>query len=119
MSNDMTLAQMIPLAINVSMFVIVFVLGLNATLEDATYLFRRPGLLFRSILSMNIVMLALAVTIALVFDLAPAINIALVGLAASPVPPALPGKQTKAGGSESYAIGLLVAAAVVAIVLVP
>src|SRR5438477_12359498 len=105
MSNDMTLAQFIPLAINASMFVIVFVLGLNATLEDAIYLFRRPVLFFRSILSMNIVMLVLAVAVALIFDLTPAIKIALVTLAVSPVPPLLPGKQTKAGGSAAYAIG--------------
>lgn len=115
----MTLAQLIPLAINVSMFLIVFALGLNATLQDATWLFRRPALLVRSILSMNIVMLVFAVAVALLFDLHPAIEIAIVALAVSPVPPILPGKQEKAGGSASYAIGLLVAASVVAIVLVP
>jgi bile acid:Na+ symporter, BASS family len=55
----------------------------------------------------------------LLFNLHPAIKIALVALAISPVPPVLPGKQEKAGGSASYTIGLLVATALVSIVLVP
>jgi bile acid:Na+ symporter, BASS family len=115
----MTLAELIPLAINVSMALIVFALGLNATLSDATSLLRQPGLLVRSILSMNVVMLILAVAAAAIFNLPPPVKIAIVALALSPVPPVLPSKQTKAGGSMSYSIGLLIAAAIVAIVLVP
>ncbi|WP_457298854.1 bile acid:sodium symporter family protein [Phyllobacterium sp. P5_D12] len=115
----MTLAQIIGFAINASMFLIVFALGLRATFDDVTYLFRRPSLFVRSILSMNIFMLAIAVLLSLLFNLHPAIKIALVTLAISPVPPVLPGKQEKAGGSASYTIGLLVATALVSIVLVP
>ena len=117
----MTVAELIGLAINASMFLIVFTLGLNATLDDMTSLFRQPGLLVRSLLSMNIIMLvfAVVVVVALPFDLPPAIKIALVTLAVSPVPPVLPLKQERAGGPSDYAIGLLTAAAVVAIVLVP
>jgi BASS family bile acid:Na+ symporter len=114
-----TIAQLIPLAINASMFLIVFALGLEATMQDVTYLFRRPSLLFRSILSMNVIMLAVAVALAMLFDPPPAIRIAIVALAVSPVPPVLPSKQEKAGGSEAYTLGLLTAAALVAIVLVP
>jgi hypothetical protein len=53
----MTLAQIILLAVNASMFLIVFALGLETTLGDATSLFRQPGLFVRSILAMNIIML--------------------------------------------------------------
>lgn len=115
----MTLAQLIPIAISASIFLIVLATGLNATLHDATYLFRHPSLLVRSILSMNVVMLVVAVTIAFVFDPPPAIKIAIIALAVSPVPPVLPTKQEKAGGTEEYAIGLLTAAAVIAVVWVP
>lgn len=115
----MTLTQIIGFAINASMFLIVFALGLRATFNDLTYLFRRPSLFVRSILSMNIIMLAIVVLLSLLFNLHPAIKIALVTLAVSPVPPVLPGKQEKAGGSASYTIGLLVATALVSIVLVP
>jgi BASS family bile acid:Na+ symporter len=115
----MTVTQFIGLAINASMFMIVLALGLEATLAHVTYLFRQPGLLLRSILAMNIVMLVFAVAICFFFQPPAPIKIALVALALSPVPPVLPGKELKAGGSRSYTIGLLVAAALVSIVLVP
>src|SRR5262249_38916408 len=86
---------------------------------DLAVLLRNPGLLARSILAMNIVMPIFAVVLARLFSLDPAIEIALVALALSPVPPALPGKQMKAGGTEAYSLGLLVAAAAAAIILVP
>jgi BASS family bile acid:Na+ symporter len=115
----MTLAQLIPLAINVSMGLIVLALGLNASTADLTYLLRNPGLLVRSILSMNIIMPVFAAAVAALFNLDPAIKIALVAVALSPVPPILPSKQEKAGGGESYVVALLGTAAVLAIVLVP
>ena len=51
----MTLARLIPLAAHVSLFLIVFALGLATRGGEATYLFRRPGLLARSITAMNVV----------------------------------------------------------------
>jgi bile acid:Na+ symporter, BASS family len=115
----MTLAQLIPLAINISLFAIVFSLGLRSTIPDMAYVLRRPGLLARSLLSMNVIMLILAAAAAMLLPLHPAIKISLVALAASPVPPILPTKQSKAGGTASYAIGLLVAAGLSAMVLTP
>jgi BASS family bile acid:Na+ symporter len=115
----MTLVQVIGLAIQASVFLIVFAIGLDATMREVGYLFRRPGLLARSILSMNVIMLAFAIAVVLLFKLNPAIDTTLVALAAAPVPPALPNKQAKAGGSQDYAIGLLATAALAAIVLVP
>jgi len=115
----MTLAQLIPLAISTSVFLTVFGLGLDSDVRDATYLFRRPSLFLRSILSMNVLMVVLVAAVASLFEFDSAIKIALVALAVSPVPPLLPKKQSKAGGSDSYAIGLLVAAVLLSIVLVP
>jgi bile acid:Na+ symporter, BASS family len=115
----MNLEQFIMLAIKASIMLLVFGLGLHAAPRDATFLFRHPGLLARSLLSMNIIMPLFAVVIAAVFDLHSAVKIAIVALALAPVPPILPGRQKKAGGRASYAIGLLVAAALFAIVLVP
>jgi BASS family bile acid:Na+ symporter len=115
----MTLAQAIPLAINVSLFALVMSLGLKASVDDLLFLWRRPGLLVRTILSMNVIMPLLAIGAALVLDLPRPVEIALVALAFSPVPPILPGKQVKAGGTESYAIGLLASMSLLAIVIVP
>lgn len=115
----MNLEQLIMLAIRASIMLLVFGLGLHASPRDATFLFRHPGLLARSLLSMNIIMPLFAVLVATQFDLHSAVEIAIIALALAPVPPILPSKQEKAGGPASYAIGLLVAAGLFAIVLVP
>lgn len=115
----MTVQQLVTFGITASLFGMVFSLGLNGTPDDLVYLLRRPRKLFRSILAMNVVMFALAVVVAVVFPLAADVKIALIALAVSPVPPILPGKQTKAGGTASYAVSLLIVASLLAIVLVP
>lgn len=115
----MTLAQAIPLAISISIFLMVMTIGLSADLRDATYLSRRPRLFARSVLSMNVVMVVFAAMMCLWLDLAFATEVAILAIAVSPVPPIMPRKQLKAGGDGSYAIGLLVAEILLAIVLVP
>ena len=52
----MNLAHLIPIAVKVSMWLIVFSVALHASLQDVGYLLRRPGLLVRSLLAMNVVM---------------------------------------------------------------
>ena len=86
----MDLAAIIPVAIRTSIFLIVFALGLGARLEDALYLFRRPAQLARSLLAMNVIMPVVAAALAAAFNLYPAVKIALLALAVSPLPPHTP-----------------------------
>lgn len=115
----MTAAQVIIYAVQASVFLLVLSLGLKSRPEDVAYLFRHPGVFVRSILAMNVVMLVFVIAAIHIFDLPAPIRIALIALAVSPVPPILPTKQVKAGGSGDYAIGLLFALALSAIVLIP
>jgi bile acid:Na+ symporter, BASS family len=115
----MTAAQLVSLGIQGSMALMVFCVGLQARLADVVYLLRRPGLLVRSLLAMNVIMPAVAILIALAFDLDRPLKVALIALSVSPVPPILPGTQLKAGGRRSYVVGLLAVAALVSIVFVP
>lgn len=115
----MDLASILPLLIQGSILLVVLGLGLNSSCRDALYLFRNPGLLFRTLLAMNVIMPLIAVGFAVAFDLPLAMKIALVALAISPVPPLVPKKELKAGGYASYAMGLFFASAVLAIVTVP
>ncbi len=115
----MDLEALLILALKSSIFLTVFGLALKATMDDAVYLFRNPSALFRSILSMNVFMPLMVAMLAAAFELHPAVKIALISLAVSPVPPFLPQKELKAGAHASYAIGLLVAAGALAIVFVP
>jgi bile acid:Na+ symporter, BASS family len=115
----MNLADLIMLAVRVSIVLTVFAFALKASPRDAVYLFRKPGQLARSLLSMNVVMPVFAAVLIAAFDLHPAVKIAMGALSVSPLPPVLPKKGLRSGGKESYTIGLLAAAALLAIVFVP
>ena len=115
----MTAAQWLGLVLQVSIMLTVLGLGLTATQQDATYLLRRPRLLARAVISMNIAMPIIAALIATTFALPLEVKVALVALAVSPVPPIIQKKQISAGGRQEYVVGLLVAMSLLAIVLVP
>lgn len=115
----MTATQLIGLAIQISMALIIFCVALDARFADLTFLWRRPGLLLRSLIAMLVVMPAFALGMALGFDLNHTVEIALLASALSPVPPILPNKQIKAGGEGSYVVGLLTTTALVSIVYIP
>ena len=115
----MTMTQLIPLIISISIILMVFTFGLDASLKDVTWLFRKPGLLVRSILSMNILMVVLAIGAAEFFHLDAAVKTAIIALALSPVPPIFPKKSSKIGATDSYAVALVVSAALASIILIP
>src|SRR5258705_1638612 len=115
----MNLEALILPVLKMSIVLSVFALGLKATFADATYLFRHPRELGRAFLSMNVLMPLLAVALVMTFSLHPAVKIALVALAVSPVPPFFPKKAIKVGGKDDYSVGLLVATAVLAIAVIP
>ncbi len=115
----MDLATLVQLAITISICLIVISLGLGSTHEEALYLFRRPGELARSLISMNVIMPLAAAALAVPFGFDPAMQLTLIALAVSPVPPILPRREVNVGGRASYAVGLLTAAGLLAIVYVP
>lgn len=105
--------------IKASLVLTVLGVGLHASPRDAAYLLRHPGLLLKTIVAMNVVMPLFALWLAVVFALDPAIKLALVALALSPVPPFLPPRIAKSGGEPAYNIGLLATTSVLAIVIIP
>jgi BASS family bile acid:Na+ symporter len=115
----MNAARLIGLGINLSMALMVFGIALTAGGGRAKQALRDPALLLRSLVAMYVAMPVLAVAIALNFELNKPVLIALILLALAPVPPILPSKQIKAGGSTAYVLGLLVVSALAAIVVVP
>ena len=110
---------LIQFALKASIILSVFAIGLDSRPNDTISLVGRPALLARSLLAMDVIMPVLAAMIVWAFDLHEAVEVSLVALAVSPVPPLLPKKQIKAHGEPSYAIGLLVVAAAVAVVFIP
>jgi BASS family bile acid:Na+ symporter len=115
----MDIKQLIVLALQVAIIGTVFGFGLRATLDDVLYVLRRPGLLIRSFLAVLVVMPILVVVSVEIFDLRTTVEVVLVALALSPVPPLLPRKEKKAGGLPSFGLGLMLVLAVGAIAAIP
>jgi len=107
------------IALKVSVIAQIFAIGLASTWGHATYLFRRPGLLGRSILSRNVAAPMLAIVMVKIFPMHPAAAITLAVLSVTPVPPLLPAAHLREGGSLDYPVGLLVAHSVLGVVTVP
>ena len=115
----MSLRNLILFGLAASALLSLFAVGLQASLQDATYLFRRPGELVRALLAMNVLMPLFAIALSSIFEFTPAVRIALVGLSLSPIPPPVPAKEVKSGGSASYVMGLHVAIGLLTIIFVP
>lgn len=115
----MTTAELVRLGVNLSMALMVFCVALERGGNPVRLVTSEPRLLVRSLVAMYVVMPAVAVAIAINFELNHALEVALILLALSPVPPILPRKEIEAGGSRWYVLGLLAAASLVAILVVP
>jgi BASS family bile acid:Na+ symporter len=115
----MTLDAVVRLGLLVSIWLMVLALGARAEPQQLLFVLRRPGLLLRALGAMFVVVPAFAIGLAATTDLPAPIKFAIVAMSIGPVPPILPYEQMKAGGGEDYAIGLLVAGAIIAVVLTP
>src|SRR5262245_58579773 len=111
--------HLVILILQISIIATVFGFGLKTTMTDLMYLVRRPGLLLRSLIAMLVIMPLVAVTLDRVFDFSHTVEVALVALSISPVPPLLPQREAKAGGHQSYGLALMAILALFSIVLVP
>jgi BASS family bile acid:Na+ symporter len=115
----MTLAELVPLALQISITTMIFAMGLGATPADLIYLVRRPRKLVRSLASMYGVMLVLSVGICKITTPDRAVEIVIVVLSLAAIPPLLPKKLIKAGGDASYGVGLVVVASLFSVVWTP
>ena len=108
-----------PIIAKLSIVLTVVSIGLKTQPSDVTGLWRRPGLLARSLFVLNVLVPAAVLCVILIFDPIPPVKIALVLLAFSPIPPILPGKQAKLSDDWSYICGLLVTASLISVIYVP
>ncbi|KAA9332623.1 bile acid:sodium symporter family protein [Adhaeribacter soli] len=115
----MNAIAIISVILKISIFLTALGYGLKTTSEDAFYLIRKPGLLLRSVLAMNIIMPVVALLIAHFSALSPLVKVALVGISISPLAPLFPRKPLHAGGRRSYVIGLMLTASLLTLILIP
>ena len=115
----MDIKQLIVLALQIAIIGTVFTFGLRATVDDVLYVWRRPSLLVRSLLAVFVIMPILVAVFVMALDSRSDLEVVLVALALSPVPPILPNKINKARGSSSFGLGLMVVLAVGSIGAIP
>lgn len=111
--------QVVTLVLQTSVISMVFGFGLKATVGDLLYLWRRPGLLVRSLVSMLVVMPLVAIVLVWAFDFPRPVKILLVTLAISPVPPLLPNREQNAGALMPYGLALMVTLGLLSVIVVP
>ena len=111
--------QLVIIALQCSIWATVFSFGLKAHSGDRGYLARHTNLLARAIVAMLVVMPVAAIILARLFNFDPNVEAAIIALALAPIPPLLPGNETRAGGSGAFAIGLLAVLGLLSIVTIP
>jgi BASS family bile acid:Na+ symporter len=97
---------------------LVLAMGLMASPSDATWLWRRPSLLLRSLLAMYVLVPGLAFLMVSGLALSPAVDAALLVLAVSAGAPLLARKLRRVD-SDAYALSLVATTSLLAIVVVP
>jgi BASS family bile acid:Na+ symporter len=115
----MDVKSLLPLAVQGSLMLLIFAIGLQSRWPDLVYALKRPGLLARGILAVNLIVPAIAILMCMILPVAPPVKAGLVIMSVSPLAPFAPGKMHKAGAEFSYATGLYVALILIAVVLVP
>ena len=106
------------LILKVTVMAVILAIGMDSTLEELTYLWRRPGLLVRSLLAMYVVVPLVALLFVKLLVLPPGVEMALLVLAISAGGLMLP-RKLMGIGDGSYVFSLVVLSSLLAIVTVP
>ena len=116
--DDVSIEQLIPLLLKISIFLVVAGVGLKARAQGPL-LGHDRGVLLRSLVALHILVPLVVTFVVIAFDPVRPVRVALVLLAISPIAPVLPMQQSKLSSAESFIVRLFVASALLAIVAVP
>jgi BASS family bile acid:Na+ symporter len=105
--------------VSLTIFTLMFALGVNHSFEQLTSLWRRPGLLLRSLLAVVFLVPMVVVLLLWVFDLPPAVATGLAVLAAAPGAPLTYKRSQMAGGDPTYTASLQLTLALLAVGITP
>lgn len=104
--------------LKLSVGALILAIGMGSTFSDLAYLWRRPGLLLRSLLAMYVLVPLAAFALVTLLPLAPGVKAAFLVLAVSAGAPLLP-RKLGSFGSDAYVFSLVVTSSLLAIVVVP
>jgi bile acid:Na+ symporter, BASS family len=105
--------------VSLTVFVLMLALGVNHSFEQLTSLWRRPGLLLRSLLAVVLLVPMIVAILLWVFDLPPAVATGLAVLAAAPGAPLTYKRSQMAGGDPTYTGSLQLTLALLAVGITP
>lgn len=118
-SPDMSIKDIISYAMEASLFALVMSVGLQSRWTDVVHVLRRPALLLRALLAVNVIVPLVAISLCFILPIAPWTKAGLVMMAVSPGAPFVPLKMLKGGAERSYVVGVYVALMLAAILIVP
>jgi BASS family bile acid:Na+ symporter len=115
----MGLQAIIGLLIQISLVLIVVAVGLQSRWSDVLYARKRPDLLWRGFVAVNVIVPATATVLCLLIPLPWLNKVAICLMAVSPLAPFTPGKMMKAGADTAFVNGLYVVLMLAAVIIVP
>lgn len=105
--------------VSLTIFTLMFALGVNHSFEELISLWRQPGLLLRSLIAVIFLVPLAAVFLLWVLDLPPAAATGLAVLAAAPGAPLTYKRSQMAGGDPTYTASLQLTLALLAVGITP
>jgi BASS family bile acid:Na+ symporter len=105
--------------VSLTIFTLMFSLGVNHSFEQLTSLWSRPGLLLRSLVAVVFLVPMVVALLLRVFDLPPAVATGLAVLAAAPGAPLTYKRSQMAGGDPTYTASLQLTLALLAVGITP
>ncbi len=105
-------------AIKLSVSVLILAIGMQSTVDDLTYLWRRPLLLLKSMLAMYVLVPLAAIAMVKILPLSFGLSVAVLVLAISAGAPLVPRKLMPLS-NDGYVFSLIATSSLLAIVTVP
>ncbi len=105
--------------VTLTIFSLMFTIGLNHSFEQLTFLWSQPALLLRSLLAVVVLVPVVVGLLLRLFDLPPPVAKGLAVLAAAPGAPLMIKRAEMAGGARNYAASLQLTLALLAVVVTP
>ncbi len=111
--------NLLTIAAAATVFTVMLTLGCGMVVGEFRWLWRHPGLVARGLFAVLIAVPALAIVVTRAFDLPRAADIGIVLMAISPGAPVALRRSLDAGGHRSFAPGLQILVALLAVVSMP
>ncbi|SAK82877.1 Sodium Bile acid symporter family protein [Caballeronia catudaia] len=112
------MTEILLILLKLSIAVLIACVGAGTSFSELTYIWRRPGLLLRSLAAMYVLVPLVAFGLVLIMPIERGVKAAMLTLAVSAGAPLLPNRLKKLHG-EHFIFSLLITSSLVAIVAVP